>query len=401
MALALEGIRILDLSAMPPASTATMYLADLGAEVLKIELPIKEMPLGALSDPSPPVQDEPGVRIAAYNALNRNKKSVGLNLKSPQGNEIFLKLAKDADVIFESFRPGVVSRLGIDYEVVKKINPRIIYCSLSGYGQDGPYAQMPGHDINYAAIGGALNLIGEIDGPPVIPLNIVGDSAGGTLHAVIGILVALMGRQQTGQGQYVDVSMTDGVISMLGLLSVWHFMSGMIPQRGTIYGAATAYPQYTVYKTKDGSYLAIGCLEPHFWANLCKELGKEEFIPAPMELGENSEQMRAGMQQILLTKTSDEWFTRLASKNIPISKVPAINEVFADPQVLARKMLLELDHPTLGKVNQVGIPIKFSETPGEVRSFAPFLGQHTDEMLGELGYSNEERQQLREQGIIG
>jgi crotonobetainyl-CoA:carnitine CoA-transferase CaiB-like acyl-CoA transferase len=204
-------------------SLCTQYLADLGADVLKIEPTASagERAIGYASEPSPP-PGEMGVHIAAYNSLNRNKKSLGLNLKSEDGKQIFYKLAENADVIFEGFRPGVTKRLGIDYDTMKKINPRIIYCSLTGYGQDGPYALLPGHDITYIATGGALYLIGEPDGPPSIPLNYVGDSAGGTLHAIIAILTAVIARERTGVGQYIDVSMTDGVVSLQGMLSVWY-----------------------------------------------------------------------------------------------------------------------------------------------------------------------------------
>lgn len=391
----------MDLSRLPPCSLCTQYLADLGADVLKIEPTASagERAIGYASEPSPP-PGEMGVHIAAYNSLNRNKKSLGLNLKSEDGKQIFYKLAKNADVIFEGFRPGVTNRLGVDYETMKKINPKIIYCSLTGYGQDGPYALLPGHDITYIATGGALYLIGEPDGPPSIPLNYVGDSAGGTLHAIIAILTALIARERTGMGQYIDVSMTDGVVSLQGMLSVWYFQRGVIPQRGKspIDGQ---FPNYGVYQTKDGGYIAIGCIEPYFWENLCREMGLEEFVPCPTELSENTEEMRATLRRLFLTKTKEEWFDQLAPKNIPIAKVYSMDEVFSDPQVLARQMVLDLNHPTLGQVKQTGFPMKFSETPGKVRNFAPFFGQHTDEVLKELGYKKAERKRLRQEGVVG
>ena len=358
-----------------------------------------ERAIGYASEPSPP-PGEMGVRIAAYNSLNRNKKSLGLNLKSEDGKQIFYKLAENADVIFEGFRPGVTQRLGVDYDTMKKINPKIVYCSLTGYGQDGPYALLPGHDITYIATGGALYLIGKPDGPPSIPLNYVGDSAGGTLHAIIAILTALIARERTGVGQYIDVSMTDGVVSLQGMLSVWYFQHGVVPRRGE--GPLDGqFPNYGVYQTKDGGYVAIGCIEPYFWENLCREMGLEEFVPCPMELSEKTEEMRATLRRLFLTKTKEEWYEQLAPKNIPIAKVYSIDEVFNDPQVLARQMVLDLNHPTLGKVKQTGFPMKFSETPGKVRNFAPLFGQHTDEVLKELGYKKAESKRLRQEGVVG
>lgn len=212
MTQALEGIKILDLSRVPPGDFCTMFLGDMGAEVLKIEPP-PDMARRAGSGLSP--IGEVRRMEAAYNPLNRNKKSMGLNLRSEEGCHIFYRLTEKADVIVEGFRPGVVKRLGVDYETVMKINPRIIYCSISGYGQDGPYQNLPGHDINYISIGGVLGLISEKERRPVIPLNLVADYAGGALHATMGILTALVARERTGKGQYVDISMTDCVVSLL------------------------------------------------------------------------------------------------------------------------------------------------------------------------------------------
>jgi len=378
----------------------TQYLADLGAEVLKIEATASagERAVGLFSEPSPQ-QDERGIKTAAYSSINRNKKSLALNLKIEEGRQIFYKLAEKSDVIFEGFRPGVTKRLGVDYDTIRKINPRIIYCSLTGYGQDGPYTLLPGHDINYIATGGVLNMIGDADSAPSIPLNLVGDTAGGTLHSIIAILAALMARERTGKGQYVDVCITDGVISLLGLLWAWHLQDGLVTQRGT--GPFDGkFPNYGVYQTKDGGYIALGCIEPYFWENLCRELGLEDFIPCPTEVGERTEEMRATLSKMFLTKTKEEWFDRLSPKNVPVAKVHSLDEVFQDPHILARKMLLELNHPTVGSVKQIGFPLKFSETPMQVRSFAPFHGQNTDETLADLGYTEAEIGELRRKGAV-
>jgi len=376
-----------------------MYLADMGAEVIKIEAPMSagERARGYASEPSPP-RDEAGIRMAAYNATNRNKKSLALNLKSEAGQQVFYKLSETADIIFEGFRPGVTKRLGVDYDTIRKINPQIIYCSMTGYGQDGPYATLAGHDINYIATSGALNLIGYAD-PPSIPFNFVGDSAGGTLHAVIAMLGGVVARERLGVGQYIDVSMTDGAVSLLGFLSVMYFKDGDIPQhgKGRLDGR---FPDYSVYETKEGGYVAVGAVEPYFWENLCQAVGKEHLIPAPGELGEKSEKMCDEMKALFLTKTKEEWFKLLAPKNIPIAKVNNVEEVFVDPQVKAREMVIEVEHPTLGKVKQQGFPIKFSETPMQLRNFAPFFSEHADELLEQVGYQQDDIDRLRHEGVI-
>jgi len=397
MASALDGIRILDLTRVAPGSLCTMMLGDMGAEVIKIEQLPEPGARRAGSGISP--MDEEGKERAAYYALNRNKKSVGLNLKSDGGREVFQRLAQTADVVVEGFRPGVMKRLGVDYRRVSRINPRIIYCSITGYGQDGPYQMLPGHDVNYIAMGGALNLIGPAEGPPVIPLNLVGDYAGGTLHAVIGILLALIAREHTGKGQQVDISMTDGVVSLLAAVISDYFFSGSVPKRGQDLLGGGA-PCYNVYETKDGDYISLGCLEPWFWENLCRALGREDFIPHQWD-----DARRGGMlsyfREIFLTKPRDEWFEELRGKDIPVAKVYTLDEVFADPQVLHRQMMVEVEHPLKGKIKQVGIAIKLSDTPGKIRSLAPFFGEHTDEVLLGLGYSAKEIEELRQAGIIG
>ncbi|MDY7038474.1 MAG: CaiB/BaiF CoA-transferase family protein, partial [Thermodesulfobacteriota bacterium] len=344
---------------------------------------------------------------AAYNSWHRNKKNMVLNLRSEEGREIFLKLSEKADVIIEGFRPGVVRRLGIDYETMSQLNNRIIYCSISGYGQDGPYRDLPGHDLNYISIGGLLGLIGKSDRQPAIPLNTGADWAGGALHSVIGILIALLARGNTGKGQYVDISMTDGVISYLGMLMSNFFFQGMTPKRDDN-ALCGSFPYYGVYKAKDGKYISIGCIEPWFWENLCKELGREDLMPyvcTPEHMLRKTDEadwdkVFSELQDIFMTKTSDEWVKLLASKNIPITKVYDVDETFSDPQVLHRKMLVEVDHPHVGKVKQVGIPIKLSETPGEIRGFSPLLGENTDETLQGLGYTAEKIDRLRKEGTI-
>jgi crotonobetainyl-CoA:carnitine CoA-transferase CaiB-like acyl-CoA transferase len=376
-----------------------MILGDLGAEVIKVEAPYEPgaPPIGKGVSPHP--QDERSERVAAYHPLNRNKKSIVLNLRLEEAREVFYKLVKNSDVILEGFRPGTVKRLGVDYETVEKINPEIIYCSISGYGQDGPYQFLPGHDINYISISGALGIIGEPSGPPVIPLNLVADYAGGALHAVIGILAALLAREKTGRGQYVDIAMADGAISLLSVVAFDYFCNGVILKRGEgmLNGGASFY---SPYQTKDEKYISIGCIEPHFWGNLCRELGREDLIPYQQAEGEKREEIVSYFRDVFRTKTRDEWFDLLKGKNIPIAKVYSIDEVFTDPQVLHRRMAVEIEHPTLGKVKQVGIPIKLSDTPGSIRNLAPLLGEHTEGILQNLGYDREQIESLRKAGAI-
>jgi len=398
--LALGGITVLDLSWQGPGPFCTMILGDLGAEVIRVGPPAGA---GARQ-----FARQAGARQIAYQAVHRNKKSILINLKSDEGRAIFHKLAAEADVIVEGFRPGVAERLGIDYSRLSKINPKIIYCAITGYGQGGPYRDLPGHDVNYISFAGALNLIGEANRPPVIPLNLIADYGGAGMSAAIGILSALMARSKTGKGQYIDISLTDTVISLLteSVLD-GYFLTGVAPKRGESV-LSGGYPNYTIYETKDGRFISLGCLEPWLWENLCRVIGKDEFIPfnpvgerLPDQTGdEKRREVLSALRQLFLTKTRDEWFEFLSHRDIPIGKVYSLDEVFADPQVLHRKMVIELEHPTEGMVKQVGIAIKLSDTPGKVRSFAPLPGEHTETVLLGLGYSRQRINELRQQGVV-
>ena len=401
--LALEGIKVLDLSNYVPGALCTMILADFGAEVIKVE-PAKAFPLGDMGY-SPGGRDKE--KEAAFFALNRNKKCIGLNLRSDEGRRIFHRMAERADVVIEGYRPGVVERLGVDYKTISGINPRIVYCSLSGYGQDGPYRLFSGHDINYISLAGVLGLIGPKDGPPSIPLNIIADFAGVSLYGTIGILLAIQARNQTGKGQYIDHTYMEGALHLITWFTHRFFMDGTVLKPGVSW-AQGAYPHYGVYRTKDGKLLSIGCLEPHFWDNLCKAIGREDYMPHKwsMEMTFQGpepkfDEIRAGLEKVFLTKTRDEWFDQLAAADVPVGKVYSLDETFRDPQILHRKMVIELDHPKLGKVKQVGILPKLSDTPGQVRRFAPVHGEHTDEVLGGLGFSAEDIGRLRKDGTVG
>ena len=399
--LALENYKVLDLSVTTPF--LTMILGDLGAEVLRIEPPVDTNDPAARYGLSP--TGENAHKEAGCFARNRNKKSLVLNLKDETGKQIFFKLVQKADVIVEAYRPGVTKRLGIDYESAKKFNPRIIYCSVSGYGQTGPYASSPGHDINYLAVAGVLGLIGNRNGYPVKPLNLLGDMVGGGYIAVVGILSALLARETTGKGQYVDVSMTDGVFSLLTQVVELYISSGIMPKIGEAMLSNVPYDR--VYKAKDGKFIAIACMGKVFWDNLCHEIGRDDFCewgfnPSHLKQspsGGKWEEITSYLEQTFLSKTRDEWFELLSKKNIPVSKVNNLDEAFEDPQIKHRQMIVELENAA-GKVKQVGIGLKLSDTPGQIRSLSPLYGEHTDEVLRSLGYSSEEIQNFHKREIV-
>ena len=384
---ALEGIKVLDFCRNAPGMFATTVLADLGADVLMIERPMDETRAAyeKLVAGIDGIEDER--RHAAFNALQRNKRSIALNLKEPDAQKIFHKLAETADVVVEGFRPGVMDRLGAGYEKVRSINPRTVYCSVSGYGQDGPYSQMAGHDINYISFAGALGLIGPHDGKPSIPLNLIADYAGGGLCGAVGILAALMAREKTGAGQYVDIAMSEGVLYMLSGLVSDVLSRGISAERGSnrLNGGA-AY--YNVYRTKDGKYFSIAAIEPWFWENLCRAIDREDLLPHQDATGAKKTEVEQALAEAFLAKTRDEWFETLKDANISVGKVYSLEEALEDPHAQQRGMVLEIDAPTIpeGKVRQVATSIHLSETPGEVRHLGSVTGQHTSNVLEQLGF---------------
>ena len=389
MTLPLEGIKILDLSRMAPGPYCTMLLGDLGADVIKIEQPgFGIIPID--------VDEE---TWAAYFALDRNKKSILLNLKIPEACQIFYKLVEIADVILEGYRPGVARQLEVDYDTVKKINPRIIYCSLTGYGQDGPYRDLLGHDINYTALAGALSALCIRNGHPAVPLNILADYASGGQQAAFGIVVALLCKERTGIGQYIDVAMVDGVTQLFGWEASEFFAGGQIPKWGDTPITGNV-PCNNVYKTKDG-YISIGCFEVKSWESLCHELKRDDLIPYQFATGREKDDICSQLNRIFLTKTKHEWFNSLGPKGISIAPVLEFDEVLHDPHILHRQMVVDVDHPKLGNVKQIGIGLKLSETPGKIRHTAPVPGQDTNNILSDLGYSTDEIKSLKEKGAIG
>ncbi|MCX8176242.1 MAG: CoA transferase [Candidatus Bathyarchaeota archaeon] len=382
----LTGLRILDLTReFPPYTT---ILADFGAEVIKVEEPLT-------GDPgryAPPLVDGESVFFLSH---QRNKKSIGLNLKFREGLEIFYKLVKVSDVVVENFRPGVTKRLHIDYDTVKNYNPKIIYCSISGFGYDSPYSGMPSHDLNYQAMSSILWLT-KVDDKIALPaINLAAMTT--YLYATIAILVALVNREKTGEGQHIDISFLDSTISLLSLpasLTFFSFNIDSLPVK--------KLPYYGIFKTKDEKYICLGILyEEHFWRKFCKMFRREDLAEHLIPSKEKGAEIRQFLEELFKTRSRDEWFKTLKDAGIPCSPVYSIEEVFQDPHVKYRGLIVEVEHPKLGKIKQLNVPIKFSTIKAKINLPPPKLGQHTDEILHFLGYTEDEIRNLKEKNIIG
>lgn len=393
MVMALEGIKVLDLSRLAPGPHCSMLLADFGADVTLVEaVPGSSSKLGGPRNPAG------AERNIAYNALGRGKKSIALNLKDAAAKEIFYELVKGADVVIEGFRPGVVKRLGVDYDTLAKINPRIICCSISGFGQTGPYSNLVGHDINYIATGGALGVTGYPGQPPSIPINLVADFAGGGLTAAFAICVAIIARERTGRGQNVDIGMSDGVMSLMTSAFSGFFNSGnpMRPGNNTLSGQTHFYG---VYKTSDDRWFSLGSIEPHFYDALCDVLGIEE-MRTEQHNSARWPEFKEKIAAVMRTKTADEWMAIMSERDICAATVLEMENVVTNPHNVARNMVIEVDSP-IGPVKQVGVGPKLSDTPGKPRHSAHALGQDTNEVLAGIGLSAERIAELRAAGTIG
>ncbi len=379
MAGALEGIKVVDLSRLLPGPYCSMVLADHGAEVIAIEDKRFE-------------SDD-----LYFSNVNRNKRHMTLNLKSKVGKEIFYQLADKADIILEGFRPGVVKRLGVDYESIKKINPAIIYCSISGYGQDGPLKNSVGHDVNYMSRAGVLDLIGEKNMPPSIPAVQFADIAGGSMNSIIGILLALYARENSGVGQYIDISMTDG---MLGFLTLPHFLKNKRgqDQKRSDTMLSHHFACYNTYETADGRYLTIGAVENRFWRNLCDHLSVPEFGVLQYD-EERREEIIERLREIFLGKTLRHWEEELSQAEVCYSKIQSMQEVLKDPLFIKRDMVVEMVNGSSVE-KAFGVPVKLSQTPGSIRTAPQKFGEATREILGELGYSADVISKFFETGII-
>lgn len=394
--LPLEKMKVLDLTQVMAGPFCCQLLADMGADVTKVEPP-------GTGDQA---RQAMGFKLkgddtAAFLAVNRNKSSVTLNLKEDEAREVFYKLVQEADVLVENFRPGVTKKLGIDYETLKEINPRLIYASISGFGQTGPYAMRAGYDLIAQGMSGVMSVTGEPGGPPAKAGIPIGDLSAG-LFCAYGVLTAYIAREETGEGQYVDTSLFEGALA----LSIWEtaelWSTGRIPQP---FGSAHRLTApYQALATSDG-YINVGANNQRLWSRLCNALGREELIedqrfatnPDRMD---NRAELVEELEKSTKEKSTDEWIDILFEAGFPAGPIYNYEQVFEDPHTLAREMMVEMDHPVEGKVKGLGIPVKLSGTPGEIRRAAPLLGEHTDDTLKQLGYSEERIADLRERKVI-
>jgi crotonobetainyl-CoA:carnitine CoA-transferase CaiB-like acyl-CoA transferase len=369
-----------------------MILADLGAEVIVVEMP---RTAGQSLDV---VSDDVG---SLYIGHNRNKKCIVLNLKKEEGKEIFYRLVEKMDVVIEANRPGVLKRRGMDYESVKKLNQRLIYCSITGYGQDGPYAQRTGHENNFAAISGIMGLTGSKNGPPVyLQSPSIADLLGGVTHAVIAITSALFAREKNGKGQYIDVSITDGTIFYHWIDGQSYLLNGNLPERAES-PTGSDMACLNTYKAGDGKYFTVGCAEPWLWVKLCKLVGREDFVPHQYDDIDKQKEMYQSLSEAFAARARDEWVKLLDEADIGVGPVYNFEEIFSDPHFKHRKVLAEVEHPKLGKIKLLNTPFKFSETPAEVRAGPPLWGEHTREVLSNiLGYSESKISHLLKEGVI-
>ena len=389
---ALKGITVLDLTRLLPGAFCSQMLADMGAEVIKIEDPRG-------GDYNRAWEPKARTESGSFLLLNRNKKSVTLNLKSPEGHAAFLRLAKTADILLEGFRPGVMDRLGLGYEALKAENPGLIFCSISGYGQDGPLRLAPGHDINYLGTAGALQLFGKAGEGPMVPGLSIADVGGGSLMASTGILAALYSRSVDGKGQYIDISMTDGTVAWLSLHGADHLFGGIEPRGGERPWIGQA-PCYNIYRCADGRYVALGALEAHFWDRFCDMVGLRADLRTHYPEGKEAERQRAVLIEIFLGKTRNEWAAAGETADIPLTAVNDMAEAFKDPQMVHREMLQHVEHPVEGRVPQLGFPIKFRGTPCDIRMPPPVLGEHNEEVLARAGYEPEAIAAMKSSGAI-
>jgi alpha-methylacyl-CoA racemase len=402
MGLPLEGIRVLDLSRLLPGGFCSLLLADFGAEVLKVE----DTGQGDYIRWAPPYYEgaEQSAKSAMFLSLNRNKRSIRIDLKNEAGREVLLRLARDYDVLLESFRPGVLDRLGVGYERLREENPGLVYCAISGYGQSGPKRDASGHDMNYLGLIGLLGLTGNRGGPPVQSAGQIADIGGGALMAAFGIMAALRerdggsGQAGSGEGQLVDVSMADGALSWLAMVAAQHFADGIVPHRGD-QPLAGSLICYRPYDCSDG-WVTLGALEPKFWQAWCRGVGREELIEKQFERpGSDAHEQ---VVEIFKSRTRAEWEQFATEHDCCLEPVLELDEALASELVREREMVVTLDQPGVeGGVRQLGVPVKLDRTPGaHDRLPGPALGEHTEEVLRSAGYGEQRIAELLGQGAV-
>jgi alpha-methylacyl-CoA racemase len=393
----LSDIRVLDLTRLLPGGFCSLLLADFGAEVVKVE----DTGGGDYVRWAPPYYGEDehqqlGTRSSLYLALNRGKRSARIDLKSEAGRDAFLRLAREFDVVLESFRPGVLDRLGVGYERLREVNPGIVYCAITGYGQTGPHTARAGHDIDYLALNGLLGLTGSPDGPPVQAAGQIADIGGGALMAAFGVMAALHERRRSGEGQLVDVSMTDGSLAWLALVAGRYLCDGQVPGRGDLELAGRIIC-YFPYEARDG-WIACGALEPKFWQAFCRGVGREDLIEAQFERP-GSDAWRE-VAETFRSRTREEWRAFNDEHDCCVEPILGLDEALDSDLVREREMVVELEQPHMGTVRQLGIPVKLGRTPGKVEEPAPALGEHTIEVLKEVGYPDDEIEALLAEGAV-
>jgi alpha-methylacyl-CoA racemase len=396
VSLPLEGVRVLDLSRLLPGGFCSLLLSDFGADVLKVE----DTGMGDYVRWAPPAYEgaDRSAASALFLALNRGKRSIRLDLKTPEGREVLLRLARESDVLLESFRPGVLERLGVGYDTLREANRGLVYCAITGYGQDGPFRDRAGHDLNYLARVGLLGLTGDADGPPVQAAGQIADLGGGALMAAFGILAALRERDRTGEGQVVDVSMADGALSWLAMVAARYFADGVAPRKGAL-ELGGGLLCYRPYRCADG-WVALGALEPKFWQAWCGGVGREDLIERQFD--PPASDAHGEVEAEFARRTRAEWEAFNAEHDCCLEPVLGLDEALDSELVRARGMVAELDQPGAERVVRLlGVPVKLSRTPGDpARGPGPGLGEHTDAVLAELGYSAEEIERLKAAGAV-
>lgn len=378
----LQDIRVLDMSRLLPGPFCTRLFADMGADVIKIEEPVK-------GDYSRDFVPRRGDFACWFMEVNRNKKSVALDLKNEEDRRLFLELAKTAQVVVESYRPGVMKKLEVDFETVKQVNPKIVYCSITGYGKQGPLVKQADHDIGYQSLAGLISLSGEKDGKPSIPGVLAADMQASAM-AGMSILAALHHAERTGEGQEISLSLFDTCLALVPGVSATYFGNGFVNMRGNNW-LSGANPNYNVYRTKDGRYMSVGCLEEKFWKNLCGVLERPDLIPVIQDETKYP-WLKDELTAIIATKTMEEWVELAKGSDSCFAPVLNYDEALATGQAMADEMVLDVEDPELGNYKTMGFVTKFSATPCQLYRRAPRLGEHTEEILGEIAAPEQKHQ---------
>ena len=379
----LQDIRVLDMSRLLPGPFCTRLFADMGADVIKIEEPVK-------GDYSRDFVPRRGDFACWFMEVNRNKKSVALDLKNEEERRLFLELAKTAQVVVESYRPGVMKKLGVDFETVKQVNPKIVYCSITGYGKQGPLVKQADHDIGYQSLAGLISLSGEKDGKPSIPGVLAADMQASAM-AGMSILAALHHAERTGEGQEISLSLFDTCLALVPGVSATYFGNGFVNMRGNNW-LSGANPNYNVYRTKDGRYMSVGCLEEKFWKNLCGVLERPDLIPVIQDETKYP-WLKDELTAIIATKTMEEWVELAKGSDSCFAPVLNYDEALATGQAMADEMVLDVEDQELGNYKTMGFVTKFSATPCQLYRRAPRLGEHTEEILSEIAEPEQKHQQ--------